>query len=216
MNDHNWTAQHLAWYLNGTLVGEEYARVHSHLKDCLVCQQELSAHQQVADAVSRRRDITSHPAAALGVLSDRLDEKQGAGNNWVHRLGSAFAQTPFSIRGFLAAQTALLVLASVLLYHNDGARSEDPNAVENQYRTLSSAVPISGDMRVIFTPDTSIRQMQEVLVAVGATIVHGPGKRGIITLTVDDSANNNALEKLRSSPNVQFAEPLGKMWTDPE
>ena len=77
--------------------------------------------------------------------------------------------------------------------------------------TSSSSVARGPVIRVVFSPDVSITDINGVLRAIPAEIVSGPSEAGVFTLSLpdaDDEADrvHQALIRLRSDPHILFAE----------
>lgn len=81
------------------------------------------------------------------------------------------------------------------------------------YGTLSdpeAPAPIS-QLRVVFSPDTSLAEMRALLQSIDAQVSAGPTSGGVFDLAlaeVDERAVSAALEDLRADERVLFAEPV--------
>uniref|UniRef100_UPI003D768425 S8 family serine peptidase n=1 Tax=Salmonella enterica TaxID=28901 RepID=UPI003D768425 len=63
-------------------------------------------------------------------------------------------------------------------------------------------------LRVVFKPEMTNAELQDLLGSVGAQVVQGPTEAGVFTLQLDDSNRNvgAVLERVRAHPRVVFAE----------
>ena len=101
----------------------------------------------------------------------------------------------------VAAQLALVVGAG-LLFHA-------PSQGDAAYRALGSApAAATGDLLVIFNPETPERRLREALKSVDARIVGGPTATGAYLLQVAPSRRAAALGQLRGRADIIMAQPV--------
>jgi hypothetical protein len=87
---------------------------------------------------------------------------------------------------------------------------------DNAYRTLTApaAQTQAAALRVVFTPDITLAELQELLREHGLRVLAGPSEAGLFTLSLrapqaTTSDRGPMLARLRADARVRFAEPLG-------
>jgi len=211
-DQHRETQSLLPWYLTGRLDETERARVEAHLSVCVECQAEAKAEHRLAEEIAdlppaepmfdvehgwarlrrhvelgapRRSRIWAPPGWLSGALA-------AVGRQW---RGSAL-----SLRWVLAAQFALLVLASALLL---------PSAQRARYHALGARPAVaSGNVVVIFRPDVREKDLRATLVANDARLVDGPTAADAYVLHIPAAERGAALARLRKSMRIELAEPV--------
>jgi hypothetical protein len=83
-----------------------------------------------------------------------------------------------------------------------------PSEPPAEYRALAAAAPANADLVVIFRPETTERQMRQVLEASGARLVDGPTATDGYLLRAPPGGRDAALKTLRASGLTVLAEPL--------
>jgi Putative zinc-finger len=215
-NNHREVWELLPWYANGTLGLEEANKVEYHLAHCTACQSELTRCEAEYGAVSTRRDDLWTPSrehfAKVLANVEAFEARHEAKSGWFDALASYFPwlkSTPQPARWALAFQGALVVaLASVLLL-----RALAP--VET-YQTLSKPgeerLAHGPQLRLVFHPDVTERELRTLLADLHASIVQGPSSVGAYTVELASEASDaklkQTLAKLRADPSVRLAEPV--------
>jgi hypothetical protein len=110
------------------------------------------------------------------------------------------ANQPSWLRWTMAAQWVLIVGLVALLVRPD----EPPPA----YRVLGNGAGGTGNVVVMFQPNTTERELRRILQAQGARVVDGPTVTDAYLLNVPDENRDRALQALRSDPAVKLAEAL--------
>jgi len=209
----------LPWYVNDTLEQAEHLRVQAHLQQCGACRKELEALQQLAQAVQTQRTENQwQPGQAhLKSLMDKIDgldpspktvKVKPLQSAWerICRWFDGFNQAPSSVRWTLAAQSALVVVLSVVI------TVLIPDAPENTFQTFSTEAQSSNaannKIRVVFEGATSLSELSILLTNIHATIVKGPSKHGVYTVEIPKADLTAALLSLRQSRHVKFSEPV--------
>lgn len=213
---HIW--EQLPWYVNQTLPEAERTDVERHLTLCADCQAELTRWQQIATAVQRLDDPIAAPRPEqFDALMARIDVVEPIPQSWWSSMRAqldgylpVWRETPSLARLALAAQAVVIVLlAGAVLW-----RAQPPqNAL---YQTLSSEVTPTayvGRFKLIFAPDTTERDMRQLLTASQATVIAGPSPLGVYTVEVplaSDAPNalTTVLEAFRVHRIIQLAEPV--------
>ncbi|HEX7984068.1 MAG TPA: zf-HC2 domain-containing protein [Duganella sp.] len=222
----------LPWYASSQLPADDAQRVEQHLHVCEQCRQDLQWERELraetqADA---GRDALALPEGvdmerawarmmpALGA-QDPVDEVHvqapaaapattGAATppaapplspqRW-WRTGAA--NQPAWLRWAVAAQWVLIVGLVALLARPDPA----PAA----YHVLGNGVGgATGNLVVMFHPNTTERELRRILQAQGARVVDGPTVTDAYLLSVPEENRDSALQALRANPAVKLAEAL--------
>jgi|GEM_PF-487169 len=109
------------------------------------------------------------------------------------------ANQPSWLRWAAAAQfVALVGLGALLLRPAD----------EPAYRVLGSGTAASGNVVVMFQPNTSERELRRILQAQNARVVDGPTVTDAYLLSVPAASRDQALQALRAEAAVKLAEPM--------
>lgn len=194
---HDTVIRILPWYINGTVSSEENGMVESHLRECLVCQRERRALQQLSSAMTRReKDVSCENA--LASLHARLDRQSESG-----RFPWAAAASIFLIVGlaFIASNR----VTDGLVDFSDGFQTLGNRPDTGVNRMSRSA-------RVIFHAEVDSTAMVALLDTVDASIASGPSQRGAYTIRFSDTLSSlqqrQAIQDLRDSGQVLFVEPV--------
>lgn len=215
--------EQLPWYVNQTLSEAERLDVEHHLTSCSDCQAELIEWQQLAAAVQEAEVSIPVPRPEqFAALMDQIDAAEAdsqAPRTWwsvlrerlnaVLPTGPLWQSIPSFTRLALAAQAAVIVLLAGLLMW----RAQTPSA--SLYQTLSSDVVSTapkGRVKLIFAPDTTVQDLQQLLTAAQATVIAGPSPMGVYTVEVilppdKPEALTSALETFRAHTAIELAEP---------
>jgi Putative zinc-finger len=190
----------LPWFSSGQLGPDEHDFVDTHLQACARCRSELQREARL------RTEIAALPLDVSGNWARMHDRMLAAPRPHVAAdVPSGIAdrkrrmplwRQPWAI----AAQAACLMLVVALV----PAREPDP-----RYHALGSpsAAP-TGNLIVMFRPDTSEHDMRRVLDASGARVVDGPTAAGAYVLRVTPAARETALGSLRGQSSIVLAQPI--------
>jgi anti-sigma factor RsiW len=195
----------LPWFLNGTLQGDEAARVEEHLGQCAECSSELKCLQAL-QIDYRASELAPEAEASLAKLRARLHEAIPARRplrRAPSRTGRPTATIPIWAKLALAAQFALVF--------GLGWQVLQPDRAVLAYHTLSAAggpEHAAGSLVVVFDPGTAQRDVGRILRASGGRVVDGPTASNGYVVAVPDGGLNAALTRLRAEPAVVLAEPL--------
>lgn len=205
----------LPWYAVGTLERSEAERVEAY----------LDGHPEIRDQlllVAEEADETIAVNEALGAPSpgaiDRLMERvaqdgpvpaaHGQQSLWQRIIGQFADMSPGVAAFGTAAAIVIICIQAValgLVMTGEQKQSRTASGEETQVETGTVAL-------VIFSAGATVEQVNELLAASGTSIVDGPKAGGIYRVRVSetvlpDAERDAVLEKLRSNPLVQFAEP---------
>ena len=192
----------IPWFVNGRLGDAETASVSAHIESCAECAREYAQQLRILEAMQADGSIAFASEAAFQKLAARLDA------------APAPASAPPTVRWLAAASViATLGLAAWggwLLERSPGS----PSAAA--YRTLTAPAPLAAggaQLRVVFTPNLTLRELERLLHSIDAYISDGPTEAGVFTLTLDPGRSSPAavaqrLTALRADASVRFAEPV--------
>lgn len=224
----------LPWYATSQLAPEDAERVQEHLLGCAQCRRELEWERDVraeaaasADALPEGVDMERALARLLPALGpqDRGDSASVTADAAPAAVAAVPAEAtstaaapaaapagplpwwrktaanqPSWLRWAVAAQWLLIVGLVALL-----ARPQEEPAA---YRVLGSGVSATGNLVVVFQPNTSERDLRRILQAQGARVVDGPTVTDAYLLNVPAATRDQALQALRAESAVKLAEPL--------
>jgi anti-sigma factor RsiW len=195
----------LPWFLNGTLQGEEAARVEEHLRGCPGCREELEC-LRVMQSEYVESEMAPEAQAALAKLRPRLEEAVPAKRPPRRATGRAPTLTaPFPV-WFKLAMAAQFALVFGL-----GWAVLQPDRAGLAYHTLSAAGAPEravGSLVVVFDPAAPQRDVARILRACGGRVVDGPTASNGYVVAVPDGGLGAALTRLRAESAVVLAEPL--------
>jgi anti-sigma factor RsiW len=196
-SEHDAVRQLLPWHVNGTLSGEETARVEAHLAECEECRDDLAGERELAREVALLPLDVDEGWQALALrLPAQSANDDGRRLPLFGRSGGA----AWAVGGALAASVAFAVAIVGLQQSSPAAQT---------FHTLGSAgEALPGQAIVLFRPDTTAEQMRALLAAQGARVVDGPTAAGAYVLRVDGRAAADAIGALRQSREVVLAEPI--------
>lgn len=190
----------LPWYVTGRLEALEHARVEAHLAGCAECQADV-AHERKLAAEVRGLSVSAESGWS------RLRERIAAAEPAPGPARRSFQRPPAWLGWALAAQFIFaLALGALLLPRSQPARYQTLGA-----RPAEASAPavVTGDLVVIFRPDTREQDLRATINGVGGRVVDGPTSTDAYVLQVPAPRRDAALAALRGSAAVLLAEPLG-------
>ena len=184
----------LAWFVTGRLDPSEQAEIEAHLKTCADCQAEVRIQRRLGPAIASlpigveqgwaamRRQLETDAAAPARRKEPRPIQAHG----WPGL-------------GWAAALIVSLAAGGLLL----------PDVIGGRYHALGArpAAP-SGNLVLIFRPETQERTMREMLNASHARLVDGPTAADAYVLHVPPAERAAVLASLRARADVVLAEPI--------
>ncbi len=195
LDRHDETLKLLPWYATGQLDAADHAQVGAHLTGCAECRAELASERRLRGAVAGlsvdvemgwaafRRTHVARPRYRLARTALRHITSRPAALGW-----------------FVVAQAVLLLVAVPIL---------SPAGRLAPYRTLGAAPSAAtGNIIVMFRPETSERALRHALTLSGARLVDGPTAADAYVLRVPDARRRAALATLHAQPAVMLAEPI--------
>ena len=196
----------LPWLANGSLAGEEGARVEAHLGTGAQCRADRDTVYTLRDAADAPLPGLD-PEAALARLLPQLDAPAPAASaalpalpGWRARLAANDARW---LRVAMALQFCAIAVLTAMLVRPGGDTGAPPDA----YRVLGADAATGSVLVVTFRPGTPEHELRRIVLASGARVVGGPTVTGAWMLGSADAADAVAA-RLRSQPAVTLAEPL--------
>jgi hypothetical protein len=194
-SEHDAVQQLLPWRVNGTLAPDEAERVDAHLAECEACRQDLAVESELAREVAL---LPLDVEEGWRTMALRLPDT-AQGRRRPPRFGRS-GPVGWALGGALAAS----IVAAVAI-----AGLQRPPAPAQTFHTLGSpGANGTGQVIVLFKPDTTAQAMREILAAEGARLVDGPTEAGAYVLRIDGRSPAEAIDALRRSSKVVLAEPL--------
>jgi len=206
----------LPWIANESAAAKDVARAEAHLRDCRECQEELEFQRQLRNAIRAEDAVVLAPQTSLQKLMQRIDtvedidhEPQATPADVVAlprrkpALWSRWLPIAAAVQGIVIAA----LLAALWMQSSDTLN-------EARYTMLVSPdKPVAHGqvIRVVFTGDVALDEMNRVLRSIDAQVIAGPSEAGVYTLGLaasaqDESQVNQALAQLRADSHVRFAE----------
>jgi Putative zinc-finger len=165
MNDHDSHPDDLLpWYANGTLAGEERARVEKHLESCERCRQELALMHALRSSVKELGAADAPGEFGRRRLMRDVKSSRVGGQRWWRPVLAAAAVV-------IVVQT--LALATLLWPREPAITPLGGNAVSG-----------AALLQVRFTPTATEAEIRAALDEVNGTIVDGPGALGVYSVRV--------------------------------
>jgi hypothetical protein len=191
----------LPWYANHTLDAGEAAAVEAHLAGCAECRADLEAERALALQVA---NLKVDAGSGWEAMRERIESRGPRAAR-----GGAIAMRPFLGRPVplgwaLAAQVAIAVAVFGLSW------SPQQTASDPAYHALGAkpAAVATGNVIVIFRPDTPEAAMRDTLVHSRARLIDGPTASNAYVLRVDPQGRSAAIAALRASQHVVLAEAI--------
>ena len=192
---HAQTQHLLPWYVTGALTDKETAQVQTHLAECAECRADAEIEQTLASQV---RALPCDVERGWATLKARLGEVRTV------RRKPRLLDRRIPISWVVAAQALSLAVAVPVTC----------TLVQPQwlYRTLGSPsdAGASGELIVIFKPDSPEAVLRATLTRNQARIVDGPTAADAYVLQVPADRRQAVLARLKSDRNVTLAEPLDR------
>jgi anti-sigma factor RsiW len=182
----------LPWYVAGTLEPDELAEVQAHLPGCAECRAEVEFQRRLDAQVD---ELPLDVDVSWARMRGRLQPSGRFSAAW----SRVRAAAPWA--GWAAAACLALAVAAPVL---------QPRSPPGEYQALSgpTAAAPSGNLVVMFQPETPERDLRAAVQTTGARLVDGPTAAGGWVLSVPAADRDAAVRSLRARPEVVLAEPL--------
>jgi hypothetical protein len=199
----------LPWLVNGSLQGNDFAWLQSHLTECAQCRDERYRQQLVRDAVARQPVVEPAPQASFRRLWQRIESQAQVPEDAIAVPVLATLRDRWQWRrvtGLAAGLAAALALVSLMLWQNQAAFTG------NRYRTVSSESPAvqREQIRVVFADTATVADIRGILATGHLEATGGPTPAGVFTLQLAASTADRdvgaTVQSLRADPRVRFAE----------
>jgi anti-sigma factor RsiW len=198
LDRHDEALKLLPWYATGRLDPADHAQVAAHLVDCGECRAELASERRLhAGVAGLVIDVEMGWAAFRRAYAARPRHRLAG----VARAGLRHMTSRPAALGLLVAAQALLLLVAAPIISPPGRPAP--------YRTLGANAPVAtGNIVVMFRPETSERALRRALTLSGARLVDGPTAANAYVLRVPGAGRIAALAILHAQPAVMLAEPI--------
>jgi anti-sigma factor RsiW len=206
-DDHHQAQTLLPWYVTGSLEASEQQQVEAHLSVCPQCQADLQSERRLDAEVAALTIEVEHGWTRLQGRLDLNPRRRGAlaaPGEWltaIHRDATRKWRGATSWLGWALVMQALVlaVVGMVLLRPAQPAR----------YHVLATApAPATGNLVVIFRPDTRESDLRSTLRGARARLVDGPTAADAYVLEVPAADRSAALARLRAQASIVLAEPI--------
>lgn len=203
----------LPWFVTGRVSASDARRIERHLEDCTACRTELEQQRKLCEHVRQDDAVLLAPQASLQKLLDRIDASVPDSQiTDLDAVSDESDESPPQRRAprwlAIAAAVQAIAIAGLLtlVWQQTSSVLTAP-----RFTTLTSASAQSDQaiIRIVFKPQTTTQQLQELLGSVHAQVVGGPTDAGVYTLDLDAAHEDHiaaTLETLRADKNVLFAE----------
>lgn len=196
----------LPWYVTGNLDDKDRVAVEAHLSCCTECREELAIEQALSS------EIVALPWDAEfgwnrlhhGIIHmpprQRSFVRAGA---WLRR---ALAW-PGRFGWLLAGQVALAGVVVAMILPGSNSSPGHPAL----YRTLGTSAAsgsATGNIIVIFRPDSREEDLRHILDGAHARLVDGPTAAGAYLLHVAAAERDAVVASLQTQPSVVLAQPM--------
>jgi hypothetical protein len=192
----------IPWLVNGRASFEERAKAKSHLEWCVACAREYTEQRRVFDGMQADDSIAFASEASFQKLAARLDAEP--------TVPRAAVAVRWVAAASLIAAVGLVAWGGWMLQRLPG------QGTAGAYVTLTAAPASVADgarLRVVFTSDLTVDELQRLLHSIDAYVSNGPTEAGVFTLTLAGGQDSPAevarrLAVLRADASVRFAEPV--------
>lgn len=213
-NSHRRAWEIIPWIINGSASEEEIRATHEHLRQCTDCREAMAFEQRLHDALSHPQANPGDAAQGWRRLSARLAATPMSGHRSPTAITEPGRATASGAVRWLAAAAIVeaLALGAVVSPSWINKIEREPAGT---YRTLSrpdTAPRTAPTVRVVFSQDMTLEQLHVLLKTAHLQVVAGPSEAGVWSLAPADNAasmaTDTALQELRGSQQVHFAEPI--------
>jgi hypothetical protein len=212
----------LPWIANESAAAKDVARVEAHLRECRECQDELDFQRQLRNAIRSEEAIVLAPQTSLQKLMQRIDTVPDLDDEEleidlpaaVEPIAAARREPARSRRWLpIAAAVQGIAIAGLLgaLWLQSQTQDELTAARYAGLTAPTETVARVPAIRVVFSGDVALDEMNHVLRAINAQIIAGPSEASVYTLglaadAADKSDVEKAIAQLRADGHVMFAE----------
>lgn len=215
---HDSAAYLLPWYVNESLSAAEMRQVREHLQQCAVCRADVLAEQRVMQRMQSAEVVELAPQPGLQKLMTRVSADPESVEFPTRR--PPVRRDASAVMRWLVAAVVIQAVGVGWLATKLWLRAESPAGMAPLFQTLTSRPVTSptGHIRVMFTGQTSLQELRDLLSRSSLRIVYGPSESGLYTLHMDEAKDDDQqqtarltqekLTALRQDKRVLFAEPI--------
>jgi len=206
----------LPWLANGRVQASDREWLEAHVAVCEECRAEVAAQRKLAKA------MTGDAAPEV----QATDEQRSFNRLWA-RIEASEAASPAvegagAVRQVSRTSRTVRWLAAAVVVQGFGLALFAFNALRGPTEGIGTVADVQASrtaapsVRIVFTPDSSISDINTLLTHQGLSIVSGPGTAGNFTaeLSVDAVASgasaNSVAEVIAKDPHVSFAQPVAR------
>ncbi|MBS0416536.1 MAG: zf-HC2 domain-containing protein [Proteobacteria bacterium] len=212
----------LPWLATGRLSASEREVAEEHVRHCSACEQELAVQHLMGKGFTEPDRVTYAPGPSFRKLMDRIDSEEGTESvrrpksqpSWISRLSHVSLWRPPG----LAWAASFLLMFGITGMMVQAYRWSQP-----LYATHTDTAPAPTVLHVALDRNIPIGEVEELLRAGGAQIVHGPDSTGVLGVTPVGASGKSSTrqlhalaERLRTDPRVLWIEPLADEGTPAE
>lgn len=193
----------LPWYLTGSLDSADQERVDAHLSVCAECQAEVRFQKHLGPQIAELPlDVEqSWMRMRRRIDDDRAQRPRHVQLAWLSLAGAGGMAWRNPVPWTGGALAGALAAIGILWMQ--------PFGEFGRYHALSAATaPSTGNIMVIFRPDTPEQQLRQTLRASHARLVGGPTDADAYVLSAPPSSQAATLAALRASADVVTAQPI--------
>jgi len=193
-HEHCWEL--IPWVVNGRARDADERTVLAHVEECAECREELNRHRELHKHMRGNDDVIAAPNASWQKLLGQIEAESVPPTVKAYRI-----KRPWLVAALWLQLVAIATLAGALF------RSSAPP--EPAYTTLSTPETLDrhAAVRVVFAPDASLNQINQLLRSVECDIIAGPSEAGVYTLSAEPTKDvQQIITTLRDRSEVLFAE----------
>ncbi|MDP9012465.1 MAG: zf-HC2 domain-containing protein [Pseudomonadota bacterium] len=203
----------IPWYINGTIGQVDRRKVESHLSACAACREDARDERRIFQKIAAENRVGYVPGSSLKRLHRALDgiEAETPAPHappplaaWQTRPSVPWQRsTPLR-----AASVALLAMAAGVFASSQWTSARSP-APHSDYHTVTTPLvhPPGEVVRAVFSPTTTLGELQVLLDECQLRIISGPTEAGVYSLAPTSSRPVDlSLALLRQHAAVRFAE----------
>lgn len=201
--EHQAVQELLPWFAVNALEDDELILVQEHLRVCQTCKTDADWHSKLKAAQPDMRtapDLERALARLLPKLDARQKIKKPARGSLIDTVMGFCPGSGRRMQWALAAQSAVIAGFVIHLAFQDSKTAE--------YRVLGNPSNATGNIVVVFRPETTVQNLQRIMHASGARIVDGPTVMNAYLLSVDNAQQANSIAILKTEPAVELVESL--------
>jgi hypothetical protein len=205
----------LPWLVTGRIAASDRQRFERHIAECAECRDELAQQRELCEHIRRDDAVMLAPQASLQKLMSRIDATRPAHSEEAQSVLGSPTAAPATAKSSrprwlaIAAAVQAIAIAALLtlLLQQRAAEMNEP-----RFTTLSTTAPQPRGtlLRVVFSPQMTNAELQQLLRSVDATVVAGPTEAGVYSLQLSRASSTRdvgaVLAKVRANRHVVFAE----------